>query len=559
VSDTNTKTLIKRLRHKVKGDIGALSAKKGLPLLASRARTDTRKYHPARLLLLITGVNLIPLVLLIFALLFLGEYRASLIESELELAELQGQYARSVVENKYLTNPDDVGSALNELNRNMARAPLWVMIFDAQSGLISNSLPADIKAQPKSEEGILNALAFSALNSFYELLSVSYNLPPFPINKIDMPQHLPGVQMALDGQSTIGAWSLNKNQLFFTTVVPVTVNNEAKGVVFLGRPASAIDETLTSLRNDIFRFFLIILFVSISVSLLLVNTIATPLRKLAKATESIRQGATSLSEIPDMSDRGDEIGELSLSLRALVQALWQRMDNIERFAADVAHELKNPIASMQSALEILPSIKAKKDKERLLSVLNQDVRRLDRLVTDISQASRLDVALSTEDVTALDLDNILENLVQKYAHRSEASEHAYTISMTNTALTPARIEGNAGRLEQVFTNVIDNAISFTPEGGTISIKLTERPTAYEIHISDEGSGISKGKEHQIFERFYSERDIEGNFGVNSGLGLSIAQQIIHAHTGLIQATNNLNGGACFTITLPKLNQSTKER
>lgn len=559
MSDINTKSLIRRIRHKVGSDIGSLSAKRGLPLLVSRRRPDSRKYHPARLLLLITGVNLIPLVLLVFALLFLGEYRASLIESELELAEIQGQYASTVVENKFLSASNDMSSAVQKLERKGARAPLWVIIFDEQGKLLANNLPAGVAQKSEQEGGFLNALTFSALNSFYDLLSVSYNLPPFPISKVDAPQHFPGVQMGLEGQSTIGAWSLSKNQLFFTTVVPVTVNGDNRGVVFLGRPASAIDETLTSLRNDIFRFFLIILFVSISVSLLLVNTIATPLRKLAKATESIRQGATSLSEIPDMSDRGDEIGELSLSLRALVQALWQRMDNIERFAADVAHELKNPIASMQSALEILPSIKAKKDKERLLSVLNQDVRRLDRLVTDIAQASRLDVALSTEDVTTLDLDFILGNLVQKYAHRSETSDRTYSITMTTTATTPARIMGNAGRLEQVFANVIDNAISFSPEKGTVSVKLTERPTAYEVHISDDGPGISQGKEQKIFERFYSERDTEDNFGVNSGLGLSISQQIIHAHTGLIQATNNASGGACFTITLPKLNQNTKER
>lgn len=541
-SDTNTKTLLKKV-------VGGVSDFSGSPrLFFERYHTGgaRRKYHPARLIAFITGVNLVPVLLLIFALIFLGEYRGSLIRAELELTKAQSDLAAAILKNE---GPKNFIPLLEDVLPD--NTIIRLAYFDENHRQVIGNIPYEALQKQDNNAGWLDRTLGEFLAVFFDLFSIEYDLPAFPEIKRDNVDGLPGIQAAYKGRGSLSVWSLNKTRLVFSSAAPV--NN---GALFLIKPATEVDNTFTELRNDIFRTFFIIVFISVGVSLFLVQAIATPLRRLADAAESIRYGSTSLNDIPDMSGRGDEIGELSVALRSLVQALWERMDNIERFAADVSHELKNPITSMQSALETLGNVKAAKDRNKLLDILKQDVRRLDRLVTDISQATKLDIALSREQMTDVDLERLLNNIKDGYIARFENIGLKQKIILENLCKYNCSVVANRDRLTQVFTNLLDNALSFSPEKGRVTIQLDERPTAYEIRINDEGPGISKGKETKIFERFYSERPEDLHFGGHSGLGLSICQQIVHAHGGILKAENNVlkNGrikGAVFTVILPK--------
>ena len=538
-SDTNTKTLLK----KVVGGVSDFSEQRRIALKKYSNAPSRRKYHPARLISLIVGVNLIPVLLLILALLFLGEYRSSLIRSELELTKTQTDLAALAL------REDNYETVLGEfkLNKNMR-----IAIFNADNNLVSSTISFDDMQLPSDRSGLINRALGRFLSVFFDLFQVEYNLPTLPdINTEDF-STVPGLDNAQNGQGSLSVWNTRKNQLFFTSSVPLQNKTDQFNAIFTVKPAIEINNVFNDLRNDIFRAFLIIIFISAGISLFLVQSIATPLRRLATAAESIRHGSTSLSDIPDMSGRGDEIGELSIALRSLVQALWERMDNIENFAADVSHELKNPITSMQSALETMANVKSAKDRKKLLGIMAQDVRRLDKLITDISQATRLDVALSREETRQVDMRRLLTTIQEAYLARLENLNLTQDIILSDNCTGSCQVIGNIDRLTQVFTNLLDNALSFAPEKSDVSIILNERPTTLEISIKDEGIGIPEGKEDKIFERFYSERPENEFYGEHSGLGLSICKQIIHAHSGIIEVRNDTeNQGAIFTVILPK--------
>ncbi len=547
-SDTNTKTLLKKM-------VSGVSERSGSQRLSFKkyyAGKRRKKYHPARLIALITGVNLVPVLLFVFALIFLGEYRGSLIKTELELTKTQSDLVTLIISKEYQSIADGDKNLLDRVNNVFPRDNnIRFALFDKGGALVLNTMEYKNLRTHGSEAGWLNRTIGAFLSAFFDLFQIEYNLPSFPLVDENKLSSLPGLDSALGGQASLSAWSINRNQLLFTSATPIRQSQNIVGAVFFVKPAATIDATFNELRNDIFRTFLIVVFISSGVSLFLVQALATPLRRLADAAESIRHGSASLADIPDMSSRGDEIGELSIALRSLVQALWERMDNIERFAADVSHELKNPITSMQSALETLSNVKRVGDRNKLLAILRQDVRRLDKLVTDISQATKLDIALSREKMEAVALEKLLHNIKDGYMARLDNIQGEQVIFFDNLTGNSCSVIGNEGRLTQVFTNLIDNALSFSPDMGEIRIELSERATAYEIHITDQGVGIPAGKETKIFERFYSERPDSENFGEHSGLGLSICQQIIHAHGGIIEAKNNDNGGAKFIIILPK--------
>ncbi|MGE4313657.1 MAG: sensor histidine kinase, partial [Pseudobdellovibrionaceae bacterium] len=311
------------------------------------------------------------------------------------------------------------------------------------------------------------------------------------------------------------------------------------------------------------RMFFIILLLSAALSVLLVNTITNPLRRLAKAAEMVRTGQGDAAAIPDMSERGDEIGEVSIALRGLVRALSERMTTIERFAADVSHELKNPLTSMRSALETLKNIKSTNDRKELMTILETDVRRLDRLVTDISRASRLDVELARESADTFNLVDLLDGIVENYCLRHDmAAQEGKTLPRVvfdDGGFEQAIAFGNEDRLTQVVTNLIDNAISFSPGDGQVTIRLThDEDNNWQVFVDDEGPGIPEGKTEKIFERFYTERAGKELFGQHSGLGLSIARKIVEAHEGRLSATNRSREndilGARFILTLPRLSK-----
>ncbi|MCB9987972.1 MAG: sensor N-terminal transmembrane domain-containing protein [Rhodospirillales bacterium] len=343
----------------------------------------------------------------------------------------------------------------------------------------------------------------------------------------------------------------DKNTAVLKTTVRLDNNKRGIETVHMTRDSGSIDTKMNLIRFRVMAFFYSVLSLTILLSVYLAWIIANPLQRLARASERIRRGGDRETVIPDLSRRGDEIGALSVALRDMTQALWDRMDSIERFAADVAHELKNPLTSLHSAVETLGKVKTENDRQRLTDIIHHDVRRLDRLITDISEASRLDSALSREEMGIVDISALLETLIRPYQ-----TDNHHKILFPAPETGTYEVRGNEGRLAQIFDNLIGNALSFSPPDGTVTINLAADKQQITITVSDEGSGIPENKKEEIFERFYTERPGHEEYGRHSGLGLSIARQIVTAHKGEIQADNIRNAaeqitGARFTVKLNK--------
>jgi two-component system sensor histidine kinase ChvG len=308
--------------------------------------------------------------------------------------------------------------------------------------------------------------------------------------------------------------------------------------------------------------FLVAAGVMVVLSFLLAGTIAGPVRRLAESAQLVRRRIRSRVEIPDFTQRGDEIGHLSGTLRDMTAALYRRIEAIERFAADVAHELKNPLTSLRSAVETLPLAKTEESRGRLLAVIQHDVKRLDRLISDISDASRLDAEMQRHEAQPVDLTKLLNTVVS--VANEVRHDDGVLVSLHFEGDAPAAfvVPGHDSRLGQVIDNLIDNARSFSPPGGTVRITCRHVKNEVEIVVDDDGPGVDPETLEKIFERFYTHRPHQA-FGQNSGLGLSISKQIIEAHDGRIWVENRHAAsappgeapvvlGARFIVRLPAI-------
>jgi len=362
------------------------------------------------------------------------------------------------------------------------------------------------------------------------------------------------VVLAIRGETIAGVRRQPDGSRVVSVTVPIQPVRAVVGVVML--ESFDLDEIISDERSALFPFILMAALVSILTSLTLTVFIARPIRRLAKAARRVRQAKGRRVEMPSLAGRRDEIGELGEAMREMTAALYDRMDAIEQFAADVAHELKNPLTSIRSAAEILPKAKTEDQRERLLGVIASDVRRMDRLITDISRASRLDAELSREDIDRVDLAQLMRDTMSAYeASRSDEPEMVF-----DTTLDHVFVEGRAAPLGQVIRNLIDNAITFSPEDGMIRIALSVSETGMiKLTVEDDGPGIPPDNLETIFKRFYTERPAGAAFGSHSGLGLAIARQIVSVHGGEIHAENysredDVISGARFTVTLPRAAQ-----
>jgi two-component system sensor histidine kinase ChvG len=283
--------------------------------------------------------------------------------------------------------------------------------------------------------------------------------------------------------------------------------------------------------------------------------VAQPVRRLARAADSVRLSRARAISLPDLARRDDELGDLTRSLEDMTDALSARMDAIERFAADVAHEIRNPLTSLRSAVETLDLVKDTAARERLLGILKNDVQRLDRLVTDISNASRLDAELSRDSPKRIDLERLIFDVVALYQATAKPGDVAVRFEPP-VGIEPPSVMGREGPLSQIFRNLIDNARSFSPPGGEVVIGLARAKGMAIATVADSGPGIPPENLETVFERFYTSRPKGAAFGGNSGLGLSIARQIAEAHGGHLRAANRMLlggaiGGAMFILTLPE--------
>jgi two-component system sensor histidine kinase ChvG len=334
-----------------------------------------------------------------------------------------------------------------------------------------------------------------------------------------------------------------------------------RGALMLSTQGADIDDMVEAERLAIIKVFLVAAGVMIVLSILLAGTIAEPVRRLADAAESVGRRIRSRVEIPDFTKRRDEIGHLSGTLRDMTNALYSRIEAIESFAADVSHELKNPLTSLRSAVETLPVAKTEESRGRLLGVIQHDVKRLDRLISDIADASRLDAELQRQEVEPVDFAKLLNTLVAVGNELKRDDAVKVTLRFEGGAPRAFQVPGHDSRLGQVIDNLIENARSFSPSGGIVRVVCRRLRNQLEIFVDDDGPGVPPHALDKIFERFYTDRPHQG-FGQNSGLGLSISKQIVEAHGGSIWVENRLGTpgpdgelkvlGARFIVRLPAM-------
>jgi two-component system sensor histidine kinase ChvG len=371
----------------------------------------------------------------------------------------------------------------------------------------------------------------------------------------------PEVAQALGGQNASMVRINDRADVIVSVAVPVQRFRAVRGALMLSTQGADIDDMVEAERLAILKVFLVAAGVMVVLSILLAGTIAEPVRRLADAAESVRRRIQSRVEIPDFTRRRDEIGHLSGTLRDMTNALYSRIEGIESFAADVAHELKNPLTSLRSAVETLPVAKTEESRARLLDIIQHDVQRLDRLISDISDASRLDAELQRQEAAPVDLAKLLNTLVGVANEVKRDDGVSVTLRFEGGGARAFQVPGHDSRLGQVVDNLIENARSFSPPGGKVRVTCRRLKSNVEIFVDDDGPGVPPDAIEKVFERFYTDRPHQ-RFGQNSGLGLSISKQIVDAHGGAIWVENRIGlpstggaptvTGARFIVRLPAM-------
>lgn len=491
--------------------------------------------------------NLLAIIILVAGVLYLNPSRDNLsfqrsdsLVSEAELVADVFEVQLPVGAPVNLASGDGIDSVSTLANLDLRRG-VDAYLFDVSGVLIASRNSAMEDADPvEGLEAVDNGTILSdMLNAVWDYIAAILRPQDPNITPID-----PLLNIARDIPNTLQSGTRVASEIspdggiIFRVSTPIYQGRTPVGVVSLVSAASELDALVRREREQVLQMFIIGILVSIGLSLVLASTIANPLADLAAAAElgrdrNARKMSPTKVRIPDLTGRPDEIGRLSGALRGMVAALYERIEGNEQFAADVAHEIKNPLASLRSAVGTMRVAKRDDQREKLLKVIEHDVRRLDRLVSDISNASRLDSELVREQEEDFDLLKMLGN-INEFLGADAKSKGIEYISDLPTA--PIRIAGLEGRLAQVFVNLITNAISFCEEGDAIRVWARRRDNRVLIVVEDTGPGIPDGALTKIFKRFYSERP-EQQFGNNSGLGLAISKQIVEAHGGVIWAEN----------------------
>ncbi|EIZ85564.1 integral membrane sensor signal transduction histidine kinase [Methylobacterium sp. GXF4] len=545
----------------------------------------------------IVVLNLVGLIALLVGFLYLNQFRQGLIQARIQSLAIQGEIiagaiaaSASVDTDTIQIDPDKLlqqqaGEAAEEESQPLAFslnpekvAPLLsrlvtptgnrARVYDQEGGLLFDTRTlfkrgdagrGDPIAAKPHKAGMLES-AFQAVQTKLSALFGSRSAQPEETGPVNG-HSLREVQAALNGNR---GSLVRRNALGETTVsvaVPIHRAGSVRGALLISTQGDAIDRVIASERFGLLQVFLVASAVMVVLSALLAGAIAGPVRRLAEAAEKVRMGIKTREEIPDFTQRTDEIGHLSGALRDMTQALYRRIDAIESFAADVSHELKNPLTSLRSAVETLPLAKSDDSRGRLMAIIQHDVKRLDRLISDIADASRLDAELARAEARRVDLKKLLTTVVSVANERRRPKDCLIQLDVEGIADqdAPFTVIGHDSRLGQVVNNLLDNARSFSPTDAKVRVALRRVRGEVEMVCEDEGPGIPEHALERIFERFYTDRPEQG-FGQNSGLGLSISRQIVQAHRGTIRAENRPGApdedgeptvrGARFTVRLP---------
>jgi two-component system sensor histidine kinase ChvG len=514
----------------------------------------------------ILALNVLVLMVPVLGLMHLDQYRQSLIAAELDALRTQGRaFALSLGSTAVVGTQFGNEQLLPEMARHLMRVLLIdsgvrARIFARSGKLLGDSF---VLAGPGGLVQVVELPALrggSLLDAFERYLDRAINWLPFSEEppryreaRIQQAAHYPEVERALLGESPGVVRADRRGHLVLSVAVPVQRYRQVLGALMLSRGGAAVERAVRARRVDILVVFAVALAVTVLLSIYLAGTIARPVARLAEAAERVRTGKGRRVEIPDFGRRRDEIGELSGALRDMTEALWTRLDAIESFAADVAHEIKNPLTSLRSAVETVSRVEDPEQQRKLMSIILDDVQRLDRLISDISDASRLDAELSRARTQPVDLARLLSALAE--AHQATADEGGPKLRFETRGGVSLVVQGIEERLGQVLRNLINNAATFSPPDGIIELAVWREDSWAMISVSDSGPGIPESALGAIFDRFYTERPKSEKFGTHSGLGLSISKQIVEAHGGGIRAENRHDGtgaviGARLVIRLP---------
>lgn len=511
---------------------------------ASRKRRGLMNLRNSPLARKIITFNLIAMILLIAGVLYLNPSRDNLAyqranglvnEAELIADVLEAQMPASVPVNLITGDGIDVVDTLEGMD---LRGGIVVSVFDPSATLVATATGA---VSPNQINGLDRDGGGTFLSDFLgkSWIYVSALITGTDSDERDIIAGLNEEEVlnVIANGTEVQTYSDISGTTFIVTT-PIMQGQSAVGAVSISSAAGELDELVRREREQVLRLFIVGVLVSIGLSLVLASTIANPIADLAAAAElgrdkHARKMSPTRIRIPDLTGRPDEIGRLSAALRGMVHALYERIEGNEQFAADVAHEIKNPLASLRSAVGTMRVATRDDQREKLLEVIEHDVRRLDRLVSDISNASRLDSELVKEEEEAFDLLKMLINLNEFLGKEAADKGIDYIADLPEN---PIKVMGLEGRLAQVFVNLITNAISFCEDGDAIRVWARCRENRVLVVVEDTGPGIPNEALHKVFQRFYSERP-EQQFGNNSGLGLAISKQIVEAHGGVIWAEN----------------------
>ena len=517
------------------------------------------------LLLRLLTLNILILFFLVGGFISIDRYQNTLQENEFKKLEDEGRILSQAIGNTILpvegfkSQVIITREAQETISYLLSKSRVRIRLFSYQGDLLADSertvgFETRVKSAelPSLEKKNFFRIFFEEIYSYISLLLVKTSkLSVYQENTLQQAEDYDEVLRALYGEGTRFLRQLENGKKLFGVALPVQSYKKITGAILLTLDSTNIENMLKDFRFEVFKIFFLALFLTICVSIYLSANIVRPIRKLANVTRNINPFDGRKISVPQFLGRKDEINELAVSMKDMLNSIWNRMDAIENFAADVAHEIKNPLTSLKNAVEVSNNTRDKKQINKLSKIINQDIQRLDRLVTDISNASRLDAELSREGMKKINIMKILEETANFYNRKKKKILFNF-IKDANYS-----IYGNEQRLSQVFNNLIDNALSFNKNNKKIEIFLKSNKNNVFVEINDYGLGIHVNNFNKIFERFYTERPSGEKFGQHSGLGLSIVKQILDVHKGLIKVKNRFGKnkkiiGAKFIITLKKV-------